>query len=631
MSHDKLHDEDQGQGQLPESQGRYFYDIFNVLGYLAAQDINTQNAKSLRTMSDGVLTWHRDMQRIPTEVKLRVSGEILGNHANIVSSLTSKKVLKQIKAHLGRRMTNKDLRYMRSWKRHVVDDFFMVGFVKRGGVFVQMYETEDGSGVENVFVVKGLADSLGAAMGGMQRHCMQQLGWKYGVVHAALVPSPDNKAITYLGAMSIASSRRWCKLSPSGHDAMFARAEGAYARAVEAGAVLYSLEDDTLTKSPVIAKHGTGVSGPLESAILSAKGCTPNNTTVNVLLMCWIPTKLGTKDPNFLQLQKDVYYTRPSILEGFKMGAQLSQVYSDDNSPCPMCYGGGWGSSLREHSVDSQNVAHFSQCKGSRKNSPSFKNCCKAKYMKLQNRSSAKTQQPVLFMMNPIPMHITDAMMKLNVDPTMMNLFDIQRCGPKEVRTLTVSLPNREQLDVVRNRLHNADCFHATSNSKWDFIGYCPLTLPQGILTYGDVSIDDDKLQLEYIAMTSGRAEILIAEIINLCSDLNPFDAKVQLDKASKQKLDKTAIARTRRLLEHWMARNGSHVASDSIVKTHIERLCRYCNSPAPKDGKLLRCSACEEAKYCDPSCQRAHWKFHKGRCKEVQKLKKEKQKKKKT
>ena len=57
----------------------------------------------------------------------------------------------------------------------------------------------------------------------------------------------------------------------------------------------------------------------------------------------------------------------------------------------------------------------------------------------------------------------------------------------------------------------------------------------------------------------------------------------------------------------------------------NIEDRCSHCHvNPYPE--KLLRCGFCKTTQYCNASCQRAHWKAHKGECKRVKaKLAKEK------
>jgi hypothetical protein len=42
------------------------------------------------------------------------------------------------------------------------------------------------------------------------------------------------------------------------------------------------------------------------------------------------------------------------------------------------------------------------------------------------------------------------------------------------------------------------------------------------------------------------------------------------------------------------------------------------CSSPGCSGAGLLRCTACEQARYCGQQCQRAHWKAHKTDCKRL-------------
>ena len=48
------------------------------------------------------------------------------------------------------------------------------------------------------------------------------------------------------------------------------------------------------------------------------------------------------------------------------------------------------------------------------------------------------------------------------------------------------------------------------------------------------------------------------------------------------------------------------------VVK--IKHLCHHCG----RRFASKKCNACREVYYCDKSCQRAHWKEHKGECNQV-------------
>ena len=56
-----------------------------------------------------------------------------------------------------------------------------------------------------------------------------------------------------------------------------------------------------------------------------------------------------------------------------------------------------------------------------------------------------------------------------------------------------------------------------------------------------------------------------------------------------------------------------------SLLTMSSEAVCSSCSmSPA----KLLRCSGCQSAWYCNSTCQRAHWSSHKAECKRLKKEK---------
>ena len=46
--------------------------------------------------------------------------------------------------------------------------------------------------------------------------------------------------------------------------------------------------------------------------------------------------------------------------------------------------------------------------------------------------------------------------------------------------------------------------------------------------------------------------------------------------------------------------------------------MCGYCGKSGPN---LKQCSACKCMKYCNVSCQRLHWKNHKGECSNIKNI----------
>ncbi|KAH6905836.1 hypothetical protein BKA70DRAFT_1107218 [Coprinopsis sp. MPI-PUGE-AT-0042] len=59
------------------------------------------------------------------------------------------------------------------------------------------------------------------------------------------------------------------------------------------------------------------------------------------------------------------------------------------------------------------------------------------------------------------------------------------------------------------------------------------------------------------------------------------------------------------------------HIHEIAYTKDPADRAalyrCSYCGNPS---AGLKKCSGCEKARYCDGSCQKAHWKEHKRQCK---------------
>jgi len=49
---------------------------------------------------------------------------------------------------------------------------------------------------------------------------------------------------------------------------------------------------------------------------------------------------------------------------------------------------------------------------------------------------------------------------------------------------------------------------------------------------------------------------------------------------------------------------------------------CQNCLADRSKDKTVLLCGGCRKARYCDKSCQKAHWKEHKQVCKDRARIK---------
>ncbi|CAJ0962922.1 unnamed protein product, partial [Mesorhabditis belari] len=57
------------------------------------------------------------------------------------------------------------------------------------------------------------------------------------------------------------------------------------------------------------------------------------------------------------------------------------------------------------------------------------------------------------------------------------------------------------------------------------------------------------------------------------------------------------------------------------VLNSKIEIFCSFCMRPPVGDEKLMKCSACNHARYCNKECQRLAWKLHRNECKRLQKV----------
>ena len=63
---------------------------------------------------------------------------------------------------------------------------------------------------------------------------------------------------------------------------------------------------------------------------------------------------------------------------------------------------------------------------------------------------------------------------------------------------------------------------------------------------------------------------------------------------------------------------NGTRALANDMIYGHMDIVLIVSNAVCAScgcDGKLKRCSGCDEAYYCNTACQRSHWKSHKRNC----------------
>lgn len=181
-------------GLLPEVQGRRFYDMFQMHAALACEHINrlhaeTATAPTFANHQLRPITWdHTAMEANSVAARLRISHHFLKHHAAIMTMARERSPARRLllSEALHRPVKRADVDEMQAWSIHVNDDFFVVGYVPQGAVFVQLLE----GGGERVFVVKGIATRISELLAG---GAQEVDGMRY--VHTVLVPW--HGAITY--------------------------------------------------------------------------------------------------------------------------------------------------------------------------------------------------------------------------------------------------------------------------------------------------------------------------------------------------------------------------------------------------------------------------------------------------
>ena len=592
------------RGLLPREQGMYFYCMYGILGLVAAKRVNVRR----RAKKQKLVNWNIDLSTVPTADRLVVAAEILANHQYVLTRLRRRGIQLEL---IGREIQEPEFVMMEHWKFHIVDDFVVVGHTPRGAVFVQV--TNDGK--ENVFIVRGLADKIGKIC---NPSVFNKAGMKYGVFHTALVPSPDGNAITYVGALVGGGSFEFRVRTAKYMDELFERVAGAYERARISGSIHYTLiNKPTLVTSPTNEGLVCNSSDTMANADLRERPKKTIGCRLNLALCTWSTTRVNTR---WMENQKKFFdtLTSPEKFEGFKTLGMADNLIVKDDDVCPFCYGFGPASELTTH-VPSRNVLIN---KGSIDDFKPFSRCCKKYYLSRCKRN-AKKQLQTIVMYNPVPKHVVEQIVHPYLELTGQPIpkqMEIQRYGFQEIRQISVSLPSISEVNILRQRLNEHDGFHPTIENKWDFVGFLNMILPQGAITYGDISIRVEAMSFNCEAMTFGRAEILIKEMEFLCTGLHPYDACIFLSKnRKKQKVDSETDSKIRKLIESWMDNVGSDIKSEGVKKEYWDLACSYCGA---RKKKLQQCTACKEARYCGRECQKKHWKNHKVRCKKIQKAK---------
>ena len=137
-----------------------------------------------------------------------------------------------------------------------------------------------------------------------------------------------------------------------------------------------------------------------------------------------------------------------------------------------------------------------------------------------------------------------------------------------------------------------------------------------------DELVPKDKVNRDKEGKTLGHEEEVLElfDMLQLTSDTKSPQAKA--DNLSEAKV-----------LEHF---DNLKLTSDAesppaqaeiITEGKKEKICWNCHASATDLGaRLLKCSSCRKARYCDPECQQEDWGRHRQFCDQVREIRRQRQ-----
>lgn len=579
----QLCDRDGALGLLPELSGRLFYNLVTCMSIVAVPDLNALR----KTMHLPQIEWIvSDFQANRLAVRGLVQQHILGNIDSLLRKLDMRHEV-QFENILGRRFTKRDKAIIAEWTAHLESDFWIVGHVQDGTVFVQLGPGEE----EHVFVVKGLATPMSEVTANLVQEWGNTLP-----VRTVLLPFRD--CITYFSTMAEPLSLK----TTSARDlkAMVKRAGGAYARAVQRRCVYRRLDaamarpvDPDAAVKPV-TPYTRGLSQDLTNNGISKSAggdCSTmpqSKSTLKVWQLHWAPYE-DLSDPRvadaLLRAGQGHF-----VGEGYKRAVHIMvDVY--DSCPCVLC-----GSSTL------------------------FGQCCKAKVLQLQAKAMAEIDGThSTFVYDPIDEPTGRWLMSVHKrrpeEP--LDVWPHVRISPMEVQEVQLSIP-RTFVETVCARLNESNLFLTTApDKKWDYLGYFNLNTPAcGLSTFGDITLTSSGV-LKTESMSARRTTALISEMRNLTCDMPIAKPTLTSTPSRHAQIEIDKLEQNADLLGEGLGLD----VDVSVDKKSFARpkTCAYCDSLETPGKRFQQCGACRAAHYCDASCQKKHWKSHKAECKAAQ------------
>lgn len=547
---------------------------------------------------------------------------------------------------VGRRMEEKDRNEIRSWRKHIKDDFVVINHVPhKGSVFVQVgrvakFEQQmlgpnpikDDSDIHDprVFLIQGLATPLREMCEASHKGLMnaypslKKYNLPISFLHTTLLPY--NNGITY----GVIAEQHYCNYYETPQQ---------YAEAVKIASDCYKIlvlknqeTDnsmipcklyDTITPDIVRkAKPSTNISVQHEKWL--RKEIRPDDyendpemTCLTVQGMIWMPfpnTDSVTDQRTMSVIQEITLSERPlkEVREGFKHRIKW-EVWYNDHEPCPF---------HRQLGMNGGGVDALS-----------FAECCKKDHLKRLAKARKRGEGLICsYWYNPVGEDEADYISR---DPVArQQILNTLRIGPHDCSDVRLRVP-LSYVDEVKWRMDNAQIFLPIIDSgveyKWIYLGWVPVAVNMhaGLLSFGEITLNTETGDFAATAMTAERCAAMITRMKFVCSYGEQVGKGIPVEDISligtqmgKSKPDKAAMSRNVELLKEDFDINAS-IAIDKVSRRF--RRCEYCgkaeegNSSGKADDngddfKLLQC-ACKKYYYCSKEHQKLNWKDHKATC----------------
>lgn len=302
----------------------------------------------------------------------------------------------------------------------------------------------------------------------------------------------------------------------------------------------------------------------------------------------WMPTSTAN-DPQYKQSLKRVTSgIRPYLLEGIKNFLTVDTVCADED-PCPF-------------------HKRFGQANAT------FVSCCKTKYLKKMSKAkdTGRHMQAAL-LYEPVDHSDANAMLSGTLTLTPAQRGELNQLGYWDVAGVEITVP-ANMVAVVKERMDNSTLCHAVFEYSWLYLGFAPLEiLLQGVMIFGELSLDPKTGIFRGEAQTAGSLEHLIRQMKHICFGMRVMSATLEARPFYKMKPDKEALGRNHALLKDGWNEVDVELIVDKETNAPIGRSCGFCHES--ENEKLSRC-ACKSTFYCSKDCQLNHWRDHKKACK---------------